>query len=529
MPRRRSHVAHGEHPVGDDPGEPSRAGERVVLMQRVLVAADVGVRLDVVARDDAGELGKLLARPRPSPCPSSRPAARSIICDRAVQTTTPSASSRSIAIVRNPFPPLIRIDSMRARTASSSPSRSGRRNVYSCVPCTTREKSRARCRSATICGNAANSAAVTKVGGTPVADPEQRSEGGDTRRVDDERDVRVGRSFGGGVHRAYARVPCSPCCPPAGGRTKWVAEATRKAAHPGLPSGRWPAPDRTATRSRCTIPSPSSSPTITARSARRCRSRSTRSATSASIEVVDRGEDAVPVTTIDQEPDVVLMDLRMPDVDGHRGDPPDPRRGRRRAPSSSSPGEGDDVSLAPCDPGGARGFLQKTAPMADVADADPARLRGEPLHRPAEVNGRSGPCELARSTTTELAAARSSGLTPREIEILQAMAGGPRARRDRGTLGMSRHTLRTHTQNILTKLGVHSKTDAVVAAIRIGKVTPPGLAVPGGTRRGRPSGRPRACRLHAVLLSASRGAACACGTTGSTSSSRAGRGRSPGS
>ncbi|HEV8087535.1 MAG TPA: LuxR C-terminal-related transcriptional regulator, partial [Actinomycetota bacterium] len=43
-------------------------------------------------------------------------------------------------------------------------------------------------------------------------------------------------------------------------------------------------------------------------------------------------------------------------------------------------------------------------------------------------------------------------------------------------LGVSRHTLRTHTQNILTKLGVHSKTDAVVAAIRFGKATPPGRA-----------------------------------------------------
>ena len=36
---------------------------------------------------------------------------------------------------------------------------------------------------------------------------------------------------------------------------------------------------------------------------------------------------------------------------------------------------------------------------------------------------------------------------------------------------MSRHTLRTHTQNVLTKLGVHSKLEAIVAAIRYGKVT----------------------------------------------------------
>src|SRR6266513_1103609 len=124
---RRSHVAHGEHPVGDDPWEPGRAGERVVLVERVLVATDVGVRLDVFARDDAGELGKLLPDRDRRSAPHT-PAARSIICERAVQTTTPSASSRSMAIVTNPFPPLIRIDSMRARTASSSPSWSARRN-----------------------------------------------------------------------------------------------------------------------------------------------------------------------------------------------------------------------------------------------------------------------------------------------------------------------------------------------------------------------------------------------------------------
>jgi len=74
---------------------------------------------------------------------------------------------------------------------------------------------------------------------------------------------------------------------------------------------------------------------------------------------------------------------------------------------------------------------------------------------------------------------RVERLTPREIEILQAMAEGLAPEQIVERLGMSRHTLRTHTQNILTKLGVHSKTDAVVAAIRFGKATPPGLAVTG--------------------------------------------------
>jgi len=73
---------------------------------------------------------------------------------------------------------------------------------------------------------------------------------------------------------------------------------------------------------------------------------------------------------------------------------------------------------------------------------------------------------------------RVERLTPRETEILQAMADGLTPEQISEQLGMSRHTLRTHTQNILTRLGVHSKTDAVVAAIRFGKATPPGLASP---------------------------------------------------
>jgi len=50
------------------------------------------------------------------------------------------------------------------------------------------------------------------------------------------------------------------------------------------------------------------------------------------------------------------------------------------------------------------------------------------------------------------------------------VAGSP-PERIAQTLGMSPHTLRTHTQNILTKLGVHSKMEALILAIRYGKVT----------------------------------------------------------
>jgi DNA-binding CsgD family transcriptional regulator len=62
-------------------------------------------------------------------------------------------------------------------------------------------------------------------------------------------------------------------------------------------------------------------------------------------------------------------------------------------------------------------------------------------------------------------------LTPRELEILQRIANGETSAKIAADLEMSPNTLRTHTQNVLTKLGVHSKLEAIVAAIRHGKVS----------------------------------------------------------
>jgi two-component system nitrate/nitrite response regulator NarL len=126
---------------------------------------------------------------------------------------------------------------------------------------------------------------------------------------------------------------------------------------------------------------------------------------------------------------------------------------------------------------GARGLVHKTVPIDDLAEAVRRAARGEPLHRPAEVN-RVLQVERERSERDRDLERRVERLTPRETQILQAMADGMSSEQIAEQLGMSRHTLRTHTQNILTRLGVHSKTDAVIAAIRFGKATPPGLASP---------------------------------------------------
>src|SRR5919106_1453510 len=68
------------------------------------------------------------------------------------------------------------------------------------------------------------------------------------------------------------------------------------------------------------------------------------------------------------------------------------------------------------------------------------------------------------------AGAGVAGLTRRETEILQGLARGLSPSRLSEELGISRHTLRTHQQNILFKLKVHSKHEALVLAIRHGKI-----------------------------------------------------------
>ena len=68
-------------------------------------------------------------------------------------------------------------------------------------------------------------------------------------------------------------------------------------------------------------------------------------------------------------------------------------------------------------------------------------------------------------------AERLSRLTPRELEILQLMAEGRSPEAISATLGVTPATLRTHTQNLITRLGVHSKMEALVLAIRHGTVT----------------------------------------------------------
>ena len=186
------------------------------------------------------------------------------------------------------------------------------------------------------------------------------------------------------------------------------------------------------------------------------------------IEVVTSGGAAIE-TTLSKHPDVVLIDLQMPGVSGIEAARKIHEENVGAAVIILSGQEDEEVGLARAIQAGARGVMSKTEAVGGLAEAIRRAYRGEPLHTSAEVEEAMRKLRRRRVHDGDLAQ-RIERLTPRELEILQRMANGDSPEQIAEDLHMSRHTLRTHTQNVLTKLGVHSKLEAIVAAIRYGKV-----------------------------------------------------------
>lgn len=169
-------------------------------------------------------------------------------------------------------------------------------------------------------------------------------------------------------------------------------------------------------------------------------------------------------------PEVVLMDFRLPDGTGAEAARIIKSRWSMPRIVMLSAFHDDETVLESIQ-AGADGFLSKDSSAEDIVAAVRAARAGETLLPPALIS------EIARRVTLGRVPGeppqRIEPLTGREREVLREMASGRSTREICDRFGMAPNTLRTHVQHILTKLGAHSKLEAVTIAMRHGLVEPP--------------------------------------------------------
>ena len=181
------------------------------------------------------------------------------------------------------------------------------------------------------------------------------------------------------------------------------------------------------------------------------------------IEVV--GEAATGAEAVEQAsqllPDVVLMDLMMPEMNGIEAT----RKIRAANPSTQViilTSFGEDEQVFPSIKAGALGYLLKNVSPADLAMAIQAVHRGEAHLDP----------EIAKKLMDELSARdrrpTPDDLTERELAVLRLIARGMSNREIATELVISEKTAKTHVSNILSKLHLADRTQAAIYALKTG-------------------------------------------------------------
>ena len=178
------------------------------------------------------------------------------------------------------------------------------------------------------------------------------------------------------------------------------------------------------------------------------------------VGVVDRGDDAVRVTIHDQ-PDVVLMDLRMPGTDGVTATGQIAATGDARVLVVTTYDTDADILRAV--EAGATGYLLKDTPRRELAEAVRAAARGETVLAPP----------VARKLVSRVRLPAVESPTPRELEVLAQVAKGLSNVDIGRELHISEATVKTHLVRIFEKLGVSDRTAAVTKAIGQGLLPPP--------------------------------------------------------
>lgn len=166
------------------------------------------------------------------------------------------------------------------------------------------------------------------------------------------------------------------------------------------------------------------------------------------------------------KPEVVLMDWQLPDGDGVAA----ARTLHAELPATRIllvTGTADDAVFLEALRAGCAGFLTKDESIRRLADAVRAVAAGDPVVPTARL------VSLLSQLGADQPTRGPRSVTGRELEILALLARGLTTEAIANALVLSRHTVRNHLQNAMTKLGAHSRLEAVTVAVRAGLLSFP--------------------------------------------------------
>jgi DNA-binding NarL/FixJ family response regulator len=191
----------------------------------------------------------------------------------------------------------------------------------------------------------------------------------------------------------------------------------------------------------------------------------------ADMELVGEARDGAEAVDLARQlkPDLVLMDLRMPNMDGLEATRELRSNGLTRSVLILSMVEDPDLLLEAVR-AGAVGYVLKSADEAELRFAVRQALAGElavdpPMTR--EMAGRGGGQRAAPARANSTPAS-ANPLSPREQQVLRLLALGKTNREIAADLTITQHTVKVHVEHILAKLQVSHRTQAAVRAMELG-------------------------------------------------------------